>query len=130
MYIGDLDDPQDFDYPIWVKARGKKKDSEHGLRIEKDRGTGAIESGDVIRLVVKTGVHVDVLGSAVRARYYDQRGQWQQLTIVKQEGGVINSGDLVFIRGHQGEYIDAEPNTKDGEIKSRWRDEGDWQQII
>merc|ERR1719401_3269879 len=36
---------------------------------------------------------------------------------------------VIFLRGHQGEYIDANPLEKasDGEIKARWRDEGDWQ---
>eukprot|EP00971_Amphidinium_carterae_P253421 5031345-Amphidinium_carterae.1 len=39
-------------------------------------------------------------------------------------------GDIIFLRGHQGEYIDAQPNTPDGEVKARWKDEGDWQQIV
>mmetsp|Transcript_24919 Transcript_24919/g.57880 ORF Transcript_24919/g.57880 Transcript_24919/m.57880 type:complete len:251 (-) Transcript_24919:52-804(-) len=129
MYIGDLDDPNDFDYPIWVKARGRRKDQRNQLRIEKEEDMKVpVESGDVVRLVImKTGVHIDCLGSAVRARYYDEKGKWQRIAIVKQEGGVIRSGDRVFLRGWQGEYIDAEPGTEDGEIKCRWRDEAEWQ---
>lgn len=32
-------------------------------------------------------------------------------------------------RGHQGEYLDANPleRAPDGEVKARWRDEGEWQ---
>ena len=31
-------------------------------------------------------------------------------------------------RGHQGEYLDANPleRAPDGEVKARWRDEGEW----
>jgi len=132
MYIGDLDldATNDFDFPIWVKARGRSKDQKNELRIEKAEDMEVpVESGDVVRLVViQTGVHMDCVESAVRARWYDDgQGQWQRIAIVKKEGGVIRSGDTVFLRGWQGAYIDAQPGTEDGDIKCRWHDEGEWQ---
>eukprot|EP00933_Yihiella_yeosuensis_P010049 TRINITY_DN11629_c1_g1_i1.p1 TRINITY_DN11629_c1_g1~~TRINITY_DN11629_c1_g1_i1.p1 ORF type:complete len:234 (+),score=54.14 TRINITY_DN11629_c1_g1_i1:141-842(+) len=126
-YIGELDGTTKIE---WVKARGTKKDKAHALTIEKVGDTSEpIKNGDTVMLVMPTGVHVDVLGSAVRARYYDPRGQWQRLTIVKQDGGEILSGDKFFLRAHQGEYLDANPleRAPDGEVKARWRDEGEWQ---
>jgi len=138
-YLGDLDDTEDkFGYPVWVKARGDEKDDDHALIIEKVDAAGRqrasaqspINSGDLVRFVMNTGAHMDVVGTGVRARWYDTAGLYQQVTIIKQEGGLIQDGDIIFLRGHQGEYIDAQPNTPDGEVKARWKDEGDWQQIV
>eukprot|EP00931_Biecheleriopsis_adriatica_P074316 TRINITY_DN483_c0_g3_i2.p1 TRINITY_DN483_c0_g3~~TRINITY_DN483_c0_g3_i2.p1 ORF type:complete len:223 (+),score=51.53 TRINITY_DN483_c0_g3_i2:64-732(+) len=126
-YVGEIDGTTKLE---WVKARGTKKDKEHALTIEKmgDKDE-PIQNGDTVMFVMPTGVHLDVLGSAVRARYYDPRGQWQKITIVKQDGGPIYAGDQIFLRGHQGEYMDANPleRAPDGEVKARWRDEGEWQ---
>mmetsp|Transcript_62545 Transcript_62545/g.117004 ORF Transcript_62545/g.117004 Transcript_62545/m.117004 type:complete len:229 (+) Transcript_62545:57-743(+) len=126
-YVGELDGTTKLE---WVKARGTKKDKEHALTIEKmNNRDEPIKNGDVVMFVMPQGVHMDVLGSAVRARYYDPRGEWQKITIVKQDGGEIYSGDQIFLRGHQGEYLDANPleRAPDGEVKARWRDEGEWQ---
>lgn len=126
-YVGELDGTTKLE---WVKARGKQKDKEHALTIEKMTNRDEpVKNGDVVMFVMPTGVHMDVLGSAVRARYYDPRGEWQKITIVKQDGGDIYSGDQIFLRGHQGEYLDANPleRAPDGEVKARWRDEGEWQ---
>mmetsp|Transcript_1941 Transcript_1941/g.2110 ORF Transcript_1941/g.2110 Transcript_1941/m.2110 type:complete len:137 (-) Transcript_1941:143-553(-) len=126
-YVGELDGTTKLE---WVKARGKQKDKEHALKIEKVTNRDEpVKNGDVVMFVMPTGVHMDVLGSAVRARYYDPRGEWQKITIVKQDGGDIYSGDQIFLRGHQGEYLDANPleRAPDGEVKARWRDEGEWQ---
>ncbi|CAJ1361022.1 unnamed protein product [Effrenium voratum] len=126
-YVGELDGTTKLE---WVKARGTKKDKEHALTIEKmNNRDEPIKNGDVVMFVMPSGVHMDVLGSAVRARYYDPRGEWQKITIVKQDGGEIYSGDQIFLRGHQGEYLDANPleRAPDGEVKARWRDEGEWQ---
>mmetsp|Transcript_91300 Transcript_91300/g.267237 ORF Transcript_91300/g.267237 Transcript_91300/m.267237 type:complete len:166 (-) Transcript_91300:68-565(-) len=133
-YIGELDGTSRKE---WVKARGTKKDENHALTIEKPGG-GEITSGDTIKLVMPlavtngTKIHMDIVGSAVRARYYDPRGEWQKMTIVKQEGGVIRDGDNVFIRSvfkNGRDYMDANPMEKagDGEVKCRWPDEGEWQ---
>ncbi|CAE8597266.1 unnamed protein product, partial [Polarella glacialis] len=126
-YIGEIDGTTKLE---WVKARGTKKDKEHELTIEKvgDKET-PIKSGDTVMIVMPTGVHMDVLGSAVRARHYDPRGQWQKITIVKQDGGDVFAGDKIFLKGHQGEYLDSNPLERwpDGEVKARWRDEGEWQ---
>eukprot|EP00913_Durusdinium_trenchii_P020890 g19628.t1 len=123
-YVGELDGTTKLE---WVKARGKQKDKEHALTIEKmNNRDEPVKNGDVVMFVMPTGVHMDVLGSAVRARYYDPRGEWQKITI---DGGDIYSGDQIFLRGHQGEYLDANPleRAPDGEVKARWRDEGEWQ---
>eukprot|EP00930_Biecheleria_cincta_P004250 TRINITY_DN10514_c0_g2_i2.p1 TRINITY_DN10514_c0_g2~~TRINITY_DN10514_c0_g2_i2.p1 ORF type:complete len:219 (+),score=47.60 TRINITY_DN10514_c0_g2_i2:90-746(+) len=126
-YVGEIDGTTKLE---WVKARGTKKDENHAIKIEKmgDKET-PIENGDTVMLVLPNGQHMDVLGSAVRARHYDPRGQWQRITIVKQDGGQIFAGDQIFLRGHQGEYLDANPMERapDGEVKARWRDEGEWQ---
>mmetsp|Transcript_41771 Transcript_41771/g.94284 ORF Transcript_41771/g.94284 Transcript_41771/m.94284 type:complete len:235 (+) Transcript_41771:80-784(+) len=133
-YIGDLDGTSRKE---WVKARGTKKDEGHALTIEKPGG-GEIESGDTIKLVMPlavtngTKIHMDIVGSAVRARHYDPRGEWQKMTIVKQEGGAIMDGDAIFIRSvfkNGRDYMDANPLEKiaDGEVKCRWPDEGQWQ---
>jgi len=133
-YIGELDGTSRKE---WVKARGTKKDENHALTIEKPGG-GEVESGDMIKLVMPltvtngTKVHMDIVGSAVRARYYDPRGEWQKMTIVKQEGGTIRDGDKIFIRSvfkNGRDYMDANPLEKiaDGEVKCRWPDEGEWQ---
>jgi len=133
-YIGELDGTSRKE---WVKARGTKKDEDHALTIEKPGG-GEVESGDMIKLVMPltvtngTKVHMDIVGSAVRARYYDPRGEWQKMTIVKQEGGTIRDGDKIFIRSvfkNGRDYMDANPLEKiaDGEVKCRWPDEGEWQ---
>lgn len=133
-YIGELDGTSRKE---WVKARGTKKDELHALTIEKPGG-GEIESGDTIKLVMPlkvtngTKIHMDIVGSAVRARYYDPRGEWQKMTIVKQDGGVICDGDTIFIRSvfkNGRDYMDANPLEKiaDGEVKCRWPDEGEWQ---
>ncbi|CAE8665275.1 unnamed protein product, partial [Polarella glacialis] len=104
-YIGEVDGTTKLE---WVKARGAKKDKEHALTIEKVGDKEApIKSGDTVMIVMPNGVHMDVLGSAVRARYYDPRGQWQKITIVKQDGGDIFAGDKIFLKGHQGEYLDS-----------------------
>jgi len=135
-YIGELDGTSRKE---WVKARGTKKDEDHALTIEKPGG-GEVESGDMIKLVMPltvtngTKVHMDIVGSAVRARYYDPRGEWQKMTIVKQEGGTIRDGDKVFIRSvfkNGRDYMDANPLEKiaDGEVKCRWPDEGEWQAL-
>jgi len=133
-YIGELDGTSRKE---WVKARGTKKDEDHALTIEKPGG-GEIESGDTIKIVMPltvtngTKIHMDIVGSAVRARYYDPRGEWQKMTIVKQEGGLIRDGDTIFIRSvfkNGRDYMDANPLEKaaDGEVKCRWPDEGEWQ---
>lgn len=127
-YIGEIDGTTKKE---WVKARGTKKDQAHRLTIEKFEG-GEIQSGDIIYIVMPNGVHMDVMGSAVRARYYDPRGEWQQIQIIKQEGGVIRDGDKIFLRSvfkNGRDYLDAQPLEKapDGEVKCRWPDEGDWQ---
>lgn len=133
-YIGDLDGTSRKE---WVKARGTKKDEKHALTIEKPGG-GPVESGDTVKIVMPlavtngTKIHMDIVGSAVRARYYDPRGEWQKMTIVKQEGGPILDGDTIFIRSvfmNGRDYMDANPLEKaaDGEVKCRWPDEGEWQ---
>jgi len=133
-YIGELDGTSRKE---WVKARGTKKDADHALTIEKPGG-GEVESGDMIKIVMPlsvtngTKIHMDIVGSAVRARYYDPRGEWQKMTIIKQEGGVIRDGDTIFIRSvfkNGRDYMDANPLEKaaDGEVKCRWPDEGEWQ---
>lgn len=133
-YIGELDGTSRKE---WVKARGQKKDAEHALTIEKPGG-GEVQSGDMIKIVMPlavtngTKIHMDIVGSAVRARYYDPRGEWQKMTIVKQEGGTIRDGDKIFIRSvfmNGRDYMDANPLEKiaDGEVKCRWPDEGEWQ---
>eukprot|EP00403_Amphidinium_massartii_P026479 CAMPEP_0178392578 /NCGR_PEP_ID=MMETSP0689_2-20121128/11750_1 /TAXON_ID=160604 /ORGANISM="Amphidinium massartii, Strain CS-259" /LENGTH=289 /DNA_ID=CAMNT_0020013155 /DNA_START=47 /DNA_END=916 /DNA_ORIENTATION=- len=137
-YLGDLDDDEDrFNYPVWVKARGDHKDDNHALIVEKEMrrqqsgpDADVIQSGDVVRFIMKTGAHMDVVGSGVRARYRDPQGQYQAITIIKQQGGPIRDGDEVFLRGFQGEYIHANPNTPDGEVKAQWKDEGKWQRIV
>jgi len=133
-YIGEIDGTSRKE---WVKARGTKKDADHALTIEKPGG-GQVESGDTIKIVMPltvtngTKIHMDIVGSAVRARYYDPRGEWQKMTIVKQEGGVIRDGDKIFIRSvfmNGRDYMDANPLERfaDGEVKCRWPDEGEWQ---
>lgn len=127
-YIGEIDGTTKKE---WVKARGKKKDRDHCLIIEKFEG-GEVRSGDIIYIVMPNGAHMDVMGSAVRARYYDPRGEWQKLQIIKQQGGVIRNGDKIFLRSvykNGRDYLDAQPLEKapDGEVKCRWPDEGDWQ---
>lgn len=133
-YIGELDGTSRKE---WVKARGTKKDADHALTIEK-AGGGEISSGDIVKIVMPlsvtngTKLHMDVVGSAVRARYYDQRGEWQKMTIIKQEGGAVCDGDTIFLRSvfmNGRDYLDANPLEKapDGELKCRWPDEGEWQ---
>jgi len=78
---------------------------------------------------------MDVVGSAVRARYYDPRGKWQEITIIKKDaepGEVIKDGDTIFLKSvfmNGRDYLDSNPLDKspDGEVKCRWPDEGDWQ---
>eukprot|EP00401_Gymnodinium_catenatum_P008094 CAMPEP_0117567080 /NCGR_PEP_ID=MMETSP0784-20121206/57418_1 /TAXON_ID=39447 /ORGANISM="" /LENGTH=312 /DNA_ID=CAMNT_0005364931 /DNA_START=95 /DNA_END=1034 /DNA_ORIENTATION=- len=127
-YVGEIDGTTKKE---WVKARGTKKDKEHALKIEK-KGGGEVESGDIVMFVMPNGAHMDVMGSAVRARYYDPRGEWQKIMIIKQEGGAICAGDKIFLKGMFSggrDYLDANPMEKapDGEVKCRWPDEGDWQ---
>lgn len=128
-YIGDLDGTSKKE---WVKARGTQKDKEHALKIERKSGPGGIQSGDIINIVLPNGIHMDVCGSAVRARFYDPKGEWQKIMIVKQGGGAITDGDKIFLKGMFSggrDYLDANPLSKcpDGEINCRWSDEGDWQ---
>jgi len=61
-----------------VKARG---DSER-FTISKKNGTGPIRPGDVVFLRAHTWKMIDVEGTAVQARWYDE-GTWQSLTIEK-----------------------------------------------
>jgi len=127
-YIGEIDGTTKKE---WVKARGTKKDAEHAMQIEK-KGGGEIESGDIVMFKMPNGAHMDVMGSAVRARYYDPRGEWQKIMIIKQEGGPIRDGDKIFMKGMFSggrDYLDANPLEKapDGEVKCRWPDEGEWQ---
>lgn len=130
-YIGELDGTSRKE---WVKARGKSKGAQHALQIEKKSG-GAICSGDEVYLAVTAGrrrLSIECFDGAVRAREYNPRGDAQRLVISKLDadgGEPIACGDLVFLRGFQGMYIDANPLEKapDGELKCRWPDEGDWQ---
>jgi len=109
-----------------VKARGIERGVKEAMIIEKTSGD-EIRAGDTIFLKSKKrDEHIDLLGSAVRVRYNDH-GQWQQLRITRQAGeGVVQSGDTVFLRGHQEMIIDVQ----DIDVKARWPDEGDWQQLV
>mmetsp|Transcript_89989 Transcript_89989/g.155879 ORF Transcript_89989/g.155879 Transcript_89989/m.155879 type:complete len:652 (-) Transcript_89989:274-2229(-) len=83
-----------------------------------------IQSGDRVFLRVRdgTGNHIDVQGSAVQARW-KSRGNWQAMTIEKENGGAINSGDTVYLKAHTGVHVDVQGET----VQARWQDHGDWQ---
>lgn len=85
-----------------------------------------IQSGDTIFLRVRSGAgnHVDVQGSAVQSRW-KSRGHWQALIIQKTSGGVINSGDTVYIQTHTGAHIDVQGEV----VQARWQDQGVWQSM-
>jgi len=84
----------------------------------------SIQAGDIVFLqtFAGSGEHIDVQGTAVQARWV-ARGDWQALTIEKQGGGTIRSGDTVFLMSHTGAYVDVEG----GSVQARWHDRGAWQ---
>merc|ERR1719261_1571405 len=61
----------------------------------------SILSGDIVSLRTLSGAGgmVDVEGSAVQSRWASH-GNWQAMSIVKEIGGSVNSGDAVFLRAH------------------------------
>merc|ERR1719473_1000325 len=83
-----------------------------------------VRSGDVIFLKTRSGKgnHIDVEGVRVRARWQSQ-GQWQALTIEKENGGPVYSGDVIYLKAHSGNHIDI----VNGSVQSRWSDFGLWQ---
>jgi len=85
-----------------------------------------IQSGDIVFLTVRSGAgnHVDVQGSAVQARW-KSRGSWQALIIQKTSGGVVNSGDTVYMKTHTGAFIDVQGEA----VQARWPDQGVWQSM-
>lgn len=88
--------------------------------------TGPIASGDTVYLkCVVTNFHVDILGSAVRARHNDH-GEWQAIVIYRKDGaGPVCDGDTIFLKGHQNAYVDVEGNL----CQARWQDQGGWQEL-
>merc|ERR1711981_1408091 len=53
-------------------------------------------------------------------------GNWQAMSIVKEMGGSVKSGDAVFLRAHTGAYIDVSGES----VQARWAEKGDWQKLI
>ena len=53
-----------------------------------------VNSGDTVYLKAHTGKHIDVQGTAVKARWNGQGG-WQALTMEKAGGGAVYDGDII-----------------------------------
>jgi len=68
---------------------------------------------------------IDVEGSDVQARWV-AHGNWQAITIEKEKGGSVNSGDLVYLKTHTGAHIDVEGEM----VRARWNDKGSWQGML
>mmetsp|Transcript_45301 Transcript_45301/g.80434 ORF Transcript_45301/g.80434 Transcript_45301/m.80434 type:complete len:911 (+) Transcript_45301:81-2813(+) len=53
-------------------------------------------------------------------------GNTLELKLQRRTPKTIESGDIVFLRGSYGRYIDVE----DGEVQARWLDTGAWQELV
>lgn len=71
------------------------------------------------------GNHIDVEGTSVMARW-QSHGNWQALTIQKNGGGAVHSGDIVYVQSHTGAYLDVQ----DTVVRARWAEMGDWQAML
>jgi len=89
--------------------------------------TDGVQSGDTIFLKTRSGNgnHIDVQGSAVRARW-ESRGNWQAMKILKKHGGSVHSGDLIYLRAHTGSQIDVTGEA----VQARFDDQGTWQALV
>lgn len=88
----------------------------------------AILSGKTIFLRSRagSGKMIDIQNTAVRARWVAY-GEWQEIMIRKHSGGIVSSGDVVFLRAmHTGVFLDVEGET----VQARWNDEGTWQSLV
>jgi len=87
----------------------------------------SIQSGDTVflRTLSGKGGMIDIQGSAVQSRWV-AHGNWQAISIEKENGGSINSGDIVFLKTHTGAYIDVSGNM----VQARWNEKGEWQSLV
>lgn len=54
---------------------------------------------------------------------WESHGNWQAIEIEKKSGGVLYSGDVVYLKSHTGAHIDV----VDGAVQARRTDRGSWQ---
>lgn len=85
-----------------------------------------IRSGDTIFLQTHSGegnmLHVE--GTSVGAQWQD-RGDWQAFIIERNGGGLIRSGNTVFLTAHTGAQVDVEGEA----VQARWPEKGAWQEL-
>merc|ERR1712070_393352 len=72
-----------------------------------------------------TSEMIDVEDSKVQARWAS-RGTLQALVIEKDNGGMISSGDVVYLRSQADKHIEVEGEA----VQSRWKDHGAWQAMV
>jgi hypothetical protein len=86
--------------------------------------SASIRSGDTVFLKARSGngKHIHVQGLEVQA-VWESRGNSQAIEIEKKSGGILYSGDVVYLKSHTGAHIDV----VDGAVQARWTDRGSWQ---
>jgi len=106
--------------------------------IEREAGSGDVESGDAVFLTAWTGMHISVgnyeagelMRTAVHAKW-GHKGTWQKLTIEKQGGvGAISDGDEIFLQAWTGARLDADAPDSAGVVQARWNHQGGWQKLV
>mmetsp|Transcript_9427 Transcript_9427/g.25597 ORF Transcript_9427/g.25597 Transcript_9427/m.25597 type:complete len:549 (-) Transcript_9427:187-1833(-) len=106
--------------------------------IEKEVGSGDIQSGDAVFLTAWTGKLLTVgdyksgeLDRTALHAKWDHKGDWQKLTIEKKgEAGSIMAGDEIFLQAWTGARLDADTPDSAGTAQARWDHQGDWQKFI
>jgi len=106
--------------------------------IEREAGSGDVESGDAVFLTAWTGMQVSVgdyeagelVRTAVHAKW-GHKGTWQKLTIEKQGGeGAISDGDEIFLQAWTEARLDADAPDSAGVVQARWNHQGGWQKLV
>jgi len=106
--------------------------------IEREAGSGDVESGDVVFLTAWTGMLISVgdyesgelMRTAVHAKW-GHKGSWQKLTIEKQGGvGAISDGDEIYLQAWTGARLDSDAPDSAGVVQARWNHQGDWQKLV
>merc|ERR1712232_1531761 len=97
-----------------------------GKQIEVE-AVDALFSGNSIHLLAHTGnrIEAEPWGGLVRARW-SEPGLWQTFTIESYAGRAIYSGDMVWLKSHNGALVHVQGTA----VMANWGEYGDEQRFI
>mmetsp|Transcript_112919 Transcript_112919/g.326188 ORF Transcript_112919/g.326188 Transcript_112919/m.326188 type:complete len:448 (+) Transcript_112919:66-1409(+) len=113
-----------------VHARWDHTGAWQEITVERLAGPGALHSGDDVYLWSNWQTQYSVEDNFTVHAKWANSGTWEKLTIETKEGGPIVSGSKVFLRAHVGNYIDADPEDRPGEVLARFAERESWQELV